>query len=191
MPKRLAISAPTCFDIATQSSIVTTSIGMNGTTSAAPHPRMCAFVFGQVDQLCGLADAADGGFLNGFPLADQRDHAAVVIGIHLPVEKIHARHLHGFNDRIDLGLVTAFREIWNAFNECVGHERKDKSEAVRGGYPVPGCLRARLNVLVAAEAVIGIVFCFNRAEPCVVRTIGFRNPASIILVQSVDVDGPV
>src|SRR3974390_1057954 len=38
---RFAISAPTCFAIATQSSIVTPSMGMKGTTSAAPM-RGCA-----------------------------------------------------------------------------------------------------------------------------------------------------
>ena len=71
---------------------------------------------GEVDEFGGLADAANGSFLNGFAVADQRDDAAVVVGIHLPVEEIDARNLHGFDDGIDLGGVAAFRKVGDAFN---------------------------------------------------------------------------
>ena len=93
------------------------------------HPRVCAFVLREVDQLGGPADAANGGFLNRFAVANQRDHAAIVVGIHLAIEEIDTGHLHGFDDGVDFGLVTAFGKIGNAFNECVWHGRKDKSEA--------------------------------------------------------------
>ena len=51
-----------------------------------PHPRMCSLVFGQIDQLGRLANAANGRFLDRLPLPNQRNHAAVVIGVHLAVE---------------------------------------------------------------------------------------------------------
>jgi hypothetical protein len=84
-----------------------------------------ALVPGEVDQLGGLADAADGGLLNGFAVADESDDAAVVVGVHLPVEKINAGELHGFDDGIDFGGVAAFGEIGNTFYESVGHDKKD------------------------------------------------------------------
>ena len=91
-------------------------MGMNGNHVGRAHARMRALMPGQVDQLRRLAHAANGRFLNGFALADQRDHAAVVVGIHLAVEQIDAGHLHGFDDGIDLGRVAAFGKIGNAFN---------------------------------------------------------------------------
>jgi hypothetical protein len=48
-----------------------------------------------------------------------------VVGVHLPVEKINAGELHGFDDGIDFGGVAAFGEIGNTFYESVGHEKKD------------------------------------------------------------------
>ena len=71
------------------------------------HARVRALMFGEIDQLGGLPYPANGGFLNGFTLADQRDDRAVVVGIHLAVEKIDAGNFHGFDDGIDFGLITA------------------------------------------------------------------------------------
>jgi hypothetical protein len=89
------------------------------------HAGMRALVPIQVDQLGGLAHAANGGFLNGLAVADQRDHAAVVVGVHLAVEQVDAGNLHGFDDGVDFGRVAAFREIGNAFNQRAGHGEKD------------------------------------------------------------------
>jgi len=84
---------------------------------------------GQIDQLCSLANTANRGFFNRLALAHQRNHAAVVVGVHLPVEKIDAGNFHRLDDRIDLGGIAAFREVWNTFNESGRHEKKDKSAA--------------------------------------------------------------
>ena len=43
-------------------------------------------MFGEVDQLCSLPDATDNRFLNRIAITDNRDHAAVVIGVHLAIE---------------------------------------------------------------------------------------------------------
>ena len=89
------------------------------------HARVRALMLGEIDQLRGLAYAANGGFLNGLALADQRNHAAVVVGIHLAVEKIDAGDFHGFDNGIDFGRVTAFGKIRNAFDKSAGHGLKD------------------------------------------------------------------
>ena len=111
--------------MATQSSMVTPSMGMKGTTSAAPMRGCAPWCRGEVDQLRGLADAANGGFLDGVALADQRDHAAIVVGIHFAIEKKDAGNLHGFDDGVDLGRIPAFRKIGNTFNQRVRHRLED------------------------------------------------------------------
>ena len=113
--------------MATQSSSVTPSMGMNGITSAAPSRGMRARVLGQVDQLGSFADAADRRLGDVDRIADQGNDAAVVIGIHLAVEEIDAVHLHGFKDGVDASLVAPFREVRNTFDEC-GHKDQDKAE---------------------------------------------------------------
>ena len=45
--------------------------------------------------------------------------------VHLAVEQIDAGNLHGFDDGIDFGGIAAFGKIGNAFNESVGHGKKD------------------------------------------------------------------
>jgi len=70
---------------------VTPSIGIKGMTSAAPMRGVRALMLGEVDQLGGPSDAANGGFLNGIAFADHGNDAAVVIGIHLAVEEIRRR----------------------------------------------------------------------------------------------------
>jgi hypothetical protein len=64
-----------------------------------------------------LADAADGGLLNRVAFANESDHATVVVGIHFAVEQIDARHFHGVNDGVNFGLIAAFGEIGNTFDE--------------------------------------------------------------------------
>ncbi len=89
------------------------------------HARVRALMFGEIDQLGGLPYSANRGFLNGLALADQRNHAAVVVGIHLAVEQIDAGNLHGFDNGIDFGRVAAFGKIRNAFDKSAGHGQKD------------------------------------------------------------------
>ena len=90
--------------------------GDEGHHIGCTHARMRALMLGQVDQFRGFADAANRRFLNRFALADQRDDAAVVIGVHLAVEEIDAGNLHGLDDGINFGGVAAFREVGHAFN---------------------------------------------------------------------------
>ena len=89
------------------------------------HARVRTLMLGQIDQLRGLPYPANGGFLNGFTLADQGDDRAVMVRIHLAVEEIDAWDLHGFDNGIDFGRVAAFREIRNAFDKSAGHGQKD------------------------------------------------------------------
>ena len=98
--------------------------GNEGNDVGGAHARMRAGVLRQVDQLGGLADAANRRLGDGLPLADERDDAAIVVGVHLPVEQIHAGNLHGFDNGIDFGRVAAFREIGHAFNESLGHDKR-------------------------------------------------------------------
>ncbi len=100
--------------------------GDEGNDIGRPHARVRALMPREVDELGGLARAANGSFLDGFALAYQGDDAAVVIGVHLAVEEIDAGNEHGFDDGIDLGWVAAFGEIGNTFNECGGHESRIK-----------------------------------------------------------------
>ncbi len=79
-------------------------------------------VLGEVNQLGGLADAADRGLRHLHRIANQGDDTAVVVGVHLAVEQIHAVHLHGFDDGVDPGLVAPFRKVGYTFYEC-GHKR--------------------------------------------------------------------
>ena len=78
---------------------------------------MRPLVLGQIDQLRSLAHSANRRLLNRLALAHQRDHAAVVIGVHLAVQQIDAIHLHRLDDGIDFRLVAAFRKIGNAFDQ--------------------------------------------------------------------------
>jgi hypothetical protein len=77
---------------------------------------MCALVPREVDQFGGLAYAANGGFLNCLAVTGERDDAAIVIGIHLPVEQIDTGQFHGFDDGIDPRRIAALGEIRHAFN---------------------------------------------------------------------------
>ena len=70
----------------------------------------------QIDQLRSLADAANRSLLNRLAFPHQRDHATIVISIHLAIEQVHAIHLHRRHDRIDLGLIATLRKIRNALH---------------------------------------------------------------------------
>src|ERR1700687_2541027 len=92
------------------------------------HARVRALMLGEIDQFGGFAYPANGGFLDGFALPYECDDAAVVVGIHFAVEKINARDLHGFDNRVDFGRVAAFGKIRNAFNKSAGHGEKDNGQ---------------------------------------------------------------
>ena len=89
-----------------------------------PHAGMRAGMSVQVDEFRGLTDAADGGFLNRFALADQSNHAAIVVGVHLAVQQVDAGHFHGVEDGVNFGLIAAFGEIGNTFDER-GHNGEE------------------------------------------------------------------
>src|SRR6267154_895487 len=92
------------------------------------QPRMRALMFIQIDQLCSFAHSANRRLLHRIPLTGQRDHAAIVVRIHFPVEQVDAIHLHGFNDRVYFRFVASFRKIRDAF-----HQSLHKPEAYRAG----------------------------------------------------------
>jgi hypothetical protein len=54
-----------------------------------------------------------------------------VVGVHLPIQQIHAGEHHGFDDGIYFGGIAAFGKIRNAFYECVRHRR---SIMIYGGF---------------------------------------------------------
>ena len=101
------------------------------------HARMGALVLGQIDEFGGFADPANGRFLDGLTLADKRDHAAVVVGVHLSIQEIDAVDFHGVDDGVDFGLVAAFGEIRNAFHQRRhnGQEYKARDEPATGLAP--------------------------------------------------------
>ena len=88
------------------------------------HARMRAGVNVKIDELGGLAHAADDRFLNGFALADQRDDRAIVVEVAFAIEKVDAGHLHSVDNGVNFGLVAAFGEIRNAFDER-GHKGEE------------------------------------------------------------------
>ena len=85
---------------------------------------MRSLVFGEIDKFGGFADPTNRGFLNGLAFADQGDHAAVVVGIHLAIKQVDAGNFHGVDDGVNFGLVAAFGKIGNAFDER-GHNREE------------------------------------------------------------------
>ena len=79
-------------------------------------------MFGQVDQLGGLAHAAQGGLANGIPGADDGNDAAVVVGVHLPVEQGDARNREqGIDEGLHLGGVAPFAEVGDTLNQRCRH----------------------------------------------------------------------
>ncbi len=88
------------------------------------HAGMRALVDVEVDEFGSLANAADGGFLNGFALADQRDDRAVVVGVTFAIEQIDAGDFHGVDDGVNFRFVAAFGKIWDAFYQR-GHKGEE------------------------------------------------------------------
>ena len=81
------------------------------------HAGMRALMLRKIDYLSGLADTAQYGFHDGLAVTDQRDDAAVVIGIHLAIEQKDTVHLHGLDNRVYLGFVAAFGKIGNTLHK--------------------------------------------------------------------------
>ena len=74
-------------------------------------------MLGKVNKLLSFADPAQHGFHQRFAITNQGDDTAVVVRIHLAIEKIDAIHLHRFNDGIDFRFIAAFRKIGDTFYE--------------------------------------------------------------------------
>ena len=87
---------------------------------------MSALMLGEIDQLRRLAYTADGRLLNSLALADQRDDAAVMIGVHLAVEQVNTADLHSLDNGVNACFVAALRKIRNAF-----HQRRHNGEEYR------------------------------------------------------------
>ena len=84
---------------------------------------MCALVSIEINQFGGFANAANGSFLDRLPFADERDDATVMVGIHLPIEEVHAVEFHGLNNGINFGFVLSFGKIWDALHQGL-HKRE-------------------------------------------------------------------
>ena len=65
----------------------------------------------QIDQLGCFTHPTDRRFPDRLSFAHQRDHAAVMVGVHFAVEQVDAFYFHGFNNRVDFGLVPSLGEI--------------------------------------------------------------------------------
>jgi len=71
--RNLEAAGDFCTDVAGHGHAVLEGDAVNGNEGddvGGPHARVSALVMGEVDQLRSLAGAADGGLLNGFPLAN-------------------------------------------------------------------------------------------------------------------------
>ncbi len=90
------------------------------------QPGVRARVLRKIDQLGGLAHAANRGLSHVNGIADQRDDTAVVVGIHLAVEQVNAIHLHSVDDGIDAPFVAPFGEVRHTFDQY-RHKNQDKA----------------------------------------------------------------
>src|SRR6185312_9006053 len=64
--------------------------GNKGNHVRCANAGMCSLMRRQIDQFRSFAHAANGCLSHSFPIPNQSDHAAVVIGIHLPIEQKNA-----------------------------------------------------------------------------------------------------
>src|SRR5262249_52288445 len=71
----------------------------------------------QIDQLGCFSHATDRSFGDGFAIANQSDHAAIVIGIHLSIEQIDAVDLHRLDNRINFLCIAPFRKIRDTLDQ--------------------------------------------------------------------------
>ncbi len=83
---------------------------------ARPKPRVRPLVLGEVDEFARLADSADGGLGHRVALTDQRNDAAVVVGVHLAIEQGDAGNFHGLDNGVNFGLVATLGKIGNALH---------------------------------------------------------------------------
>src|SRR5262249_30653817 len=93
------------------------------------HAGMRALVLVEVNQLRSLTHTANGSLLDGLAIAHESNDTAVMVGVHLTVEKENAVDFHSVNDGIDFGLVSAFREVGDTFDQGSGHNRKEYKAA--------------------------------------------------------------
>src|SRR5438552_1914549 len=106
------------------------------------HPRMRSLMHVQINQLRRFANATDGGLLDWLTLADQRDDATIVVGIHLAIEQIDAVYLHGVNDRINLRFVAPLGKIWDTLHQSCWHIAEEYRVRLE---PATSALRQKLE----------------------------------------------
>ena len=79
---------------------------------------------GEVDQFRGFPYPADDRLLNGVAFSDERDHAAVVVGVHLTVEEVDAGNFHGVDNGVDDRFIATLGKIRDTFDKSAGHTRE-------------------------------------------------------------------
>ena len=75
------------------------------------HSRMRPLVHIQVDQLRGSPHSANRRLLNRVSLTHQRDHAAVVVRVHLAIQQVNTINLHRGDNGVNLSPVASLRKI--------------------------------------------------------------------------------
>ena len=107
---------------ATHSSMVTPSIGMNGTTSAAPMRGCAPWCCVRSMTSTAFSTLRIGRLCNGGGRSDEGQDAAVVIGVLFAVEQHHIRDGEdALDDRIDFGGVAPFGKIRNTLDQLSCH----------------------------------------------------------------------
>ena len=82
------------------------------------HPRMRALVLGHVDQFQRSAGAQDCRFRHRLRISRQRNHAPVVIRVHLVIQHPHSGHLaHRLDQRRDLRGIAPLAKIRHTLNQ--------------------------------------------------------------------------
>ena len=97
-------------------------MGMNGTTSAAPMRGCAPWCWVRSISSTAFSTAAEGGVGNGGGRADERQDAAVMVGVLFAIEEDHfGNGEDGLDDGVDLGGVAPLGEIGDALDQLSGH----------------------------------------------------------------------
>src|SRR5437763_1749089 len=92
---------------------------------SGPNARMRSLMLVQVNQLRSLACAPNHRLSNIFAVPKQGNYAAVMVGVHLAVEQIDTRQLHGVNDGVNNAFVAAVRKVRDRLDQGGGHRRRE------------------------------------------------------------------
>ena len=123
------------------------------------HAGMSSLVLAKIDQLGGFAHPADGSFLDGVAVANDRDDAAIVVGIHFAIQQIDTIDFHGIDDGVDFGFVASLREVGDAFYKRCGHGTR--INRVAGGCNFGS--RREITELCLDAVIAHGYFAFDRA----------------------------